>query len=80
MIFNREQLEAKFHDAECVVCDGPICVDEEHEVFVRVKCHPEAGLDVAYSQGVVTVSCGECGEEAFSVEVASENAIQFDTN
>lgn len=52
---------------KCPVCQaGP----DQHELFVHAKCHPEANVEVGYSQGILTIYCGECHNPIFRIAVA----------
>lgn len=53
-------------------CDTPNCTHDHSVLYLRPRCHPDAGLDVRYERGsgVVNVSCRKCKALVMDIGVA----------
>lgn len=62
MILTRQELDK-------LKCGNPECTAPNCKtLYLHSRCHPEAPLDVKYTEGVLTFNCIEC--EALVVEIA----------
>lgn len=60
-----------FSTVTCQCCSGG-----NHVLYFRAKCHPRAGLEVAYySHGVLVVNCIKCKQCVANVEVSDRNPL-----
>ena len=55
-----------------VACDNPFCDCDGKRLTLRGRCHPRAGLRVVYASedGVLEISCAQCGLLISTIEVA----------
>lgn len=63
----RKQLDA-------MTCGGPGGCDHTagggHEMYFHARCHMEAGTEASYKDGVITMSCAQCGLFIADIKVA----------
>lgn len=56
------------------ICNKPGCKCGGHKPSVRVellpRCHPDSGVKLSYSCGIVDVICTECGIGVHRIQVA----------
>jgi hypothetical protein len=54
-------------------CQVPGCSHQhEEELYLRSRCHPNAGCSVSYEKGsgILKVTCKECGASIVEIQVA----------
>ena len=63
--FYTEQLNEFTCDVEgcdCGASDG---------LFLVSQCHPNSGVNVQYKQGIIYITCHECGEPVINIAAGS---------
>lgn len=59
-------------DLDGMECGNPGCDHTAHdsEMVLASICHPHAGQEVSYRNGVLDVSCNRCGKDVAMIAVA----------
>lgn len=55
-----------------LTCGAPGCTHNDHEsgMFLHSRCHPKAGTEVEYRNGVLYVRCNTCKKTTANIAVA----------
>lgn len=57
-------------DLDALRCPGCGASPDKHEMYVHARCHPQAHLEVGYTNGILTLYCAECQGPVWAIAVA----------
>jgi len=64
-------------DMEKAQCETPGCKNDHGPVYLKQRCHENAGTQTEYYKGVLTITCKVCESLVAIVAVASEDDLKL---